>query len=188
VLSPASVDVKDPEPGAVTTTIVDGKHRAAFGVSPLTYITSIRVTQVFVTVANTTVLDYESLFPDYRILLALSTVDLGGHVVNSSLVRADVWGCCRWGLLPPRRLHNRPDLCGGRVELVTCNSLQDAPPPSDFLCSRDALRPHHPPHPPNPGPSTPTPPTSYPLPPTPLSIPPPLLLHTPARSSCPLST
>lgn len=87
LLTPTSIDVKDPEPGAVNTTIVDGKYRASFGVSPATYVTSIRTTQVFVTVENASVLDYESLYPEYKILLVLNTVDIGGHPVNSSLVR-----------------------------------------------------------------------------------------------------
>ena len=82
---------------AVNTTIVDGRLRSAFGVSAITYITSIRVSQVFITVVNTSVLDYEALSPDYRIPLTLTTVDLGGHYVNSSLVS----GACVFGTSQP---------------------------------------------------------------------------------------
>jgi hypothetical protein len=85
---PTSIDVKDPEPGAVTITIADGRHRAAFNLTTPVYVAGIRTTQVMLSVANTSVLDYETLFPDYVVRLVLTAVDLGGHRVNSSLVRA----------------------------------------------------------------------------------------------------
>ena len=85
-LLPTSINVKDPEPGAVTITIADGKQRAAFNLTTPVYVAGIRTTQVMLSVANTSVLDYETLYLDYAIRLVLTAVDLGGHYVNSSLV------------------------------------------------------------------------------------------------------
>ena len=88
VLAPTSIDVKDPEPGAVNISIVDGRQRASFSLSTPVYVAGIRTTQVMLTVANASVLDYETLHPDYAVRLVLTSVDLGGHYVNSSLVWA----------------------------------------------------------------------------------------------------
>ena len=88
VITDASVDVRDPEPGAVTISIADGRFRSFFALSPPVYVASLRTTQVFVVVANASVLDYETLFPDYAIQLVISAVDVGGHVVNSTLTLA----------------------------------------------------------------------------------------------------
>ncbi len=87
-LVPTSVDVRDQESGAVTFSIAPSRFSPFFSLSTPVYVSALRTTQVFVVVANASVLDNESLFPDFSIQLTITAVDQGGLSVNISLVLA----------------------------------------------------------------------------------------------------
>jgi hypothetical protein len=86
VVSP--IDAVDPEPGVLTLTIVGGKFASAFTVGAVSYVSSSKMTRTSIEVASTVPINYEELFPTYSIELLVSVRDIGGNVINGTVVIA----------------------------------------------------------------------------------------------------
>jgi hypothetical protein len=67
ILSNAPLLALDPEPGAVTITISGGPAASSFSMGATSYSVASKITQALAVVANTSVLNYERLFPEYML-------------------------------------------------------------------------------------------------------------------------